>query len=64
MHKKIMQNAAKALEKDAEKYVKEAKHAKSPMKKKHEMIEAKEARSAARDLKMRAKKAHEYQEKL
>ena len=59
-HKKIEKKAAKALEKDAQKYVKEAKNAKSPMKKKHEMIEAKEARAAAIDMKKRAKKAHEY----
>ena len=60
MHKKIEQRAAKALDKDASKYAKEAKHAKSPMKKKHEHIEEKEARSASRMLKSKAKKAHEY----
>ena len=60
MHKKIEKKAAKALEKDAAKYVKEAKHAKSPVKKKHEMIEAKEAKGAAKSLKKMAKKAHEY----
>lgn len=59
VHKKIMQKAAKALEKDASHYAKEAKHAVGP-KKKHEMIERKEALSASKDLKKRAKKAHEY----
>jgi len=59
MHKKIMQEAAKKLEKDADKYASKAKHA-SGVKKKHEMIELKEAKSAARDMKSRAKKAHEY----
>ncbi len=60
MHKKIEQRAAKALEKDANKYKREASKAKSPMKKKHEHIEEKEARSASRMLKAKAKKAHEY----
>ena len=60
MHKKIELKAAKALEKDASKYAKEAKHAKSPVKKKHEHVEEREARSAARMLKAKAKKAHEY----
>ncbi len=60
MHKAIEKKAAKALEKDADKYKKEAKHAKSPEKKKHEHIEEKEARSASLMLKKKAKKAHEY----
>jgi len=60
MHKKIEMKASKALKADAEKYAKEAKHAKSPTKKKHEHIEEKEARSASRMLKAKAKKAHEY----
>lgn len=60
MHKKIMDKAAKALEKDAAHYKKEIKKAKSPKKKKEERIEKHEAESAARDLKRRAKKAHEY----
>lgn len=60
MHKKIEKKCAMKLEKDANKYAKEAKHAKSPIKKKHDKIEEKEARGAARDMKMRAKKAHEY----
>lgn len=59
MHKKIMGKAAKALSKDAMHYAKEAKNAKG-VKKKHEMTEKKEAKSASKDLKLRAKKAHEY----
>lgn len=59
MHKKIMERASKALKKDASHYAKEAKHAKGA-KKKHELVEKKEAESAAKDLKRRAKKAHEY----
>jgi len=59
MHKKIMQKASKALKKDAENYGKEAKHAKGKHKK-EEMIEKKEALSASKDIKKRAKKAHEY----
>jgi hypothetical protein len=60
VHKKIMEKASKALKKDASHYKEEAKHAKSSIKKKHDHIEEKEARSAALDLKRRAKKAHEY----
>ncbi len=52
MHKKIMEKASKALKK-------EAAHEKGK-KKKHEMIERKEALSASKDLKKRARKAHEY----
>jgi hypothetical protein len=59
MHKKIMEKAAKSLTKDAAKYKEEAKHAKGKHKK-EEMVERKEALSAAKDLKKRAKKAHEY----
>lgn len=59
MHKKIMQKASKALKKDAAHYDKEAKHA-TGKHKKHEMVEKKEALSASKDLKKRAKKAHEY----
>jgi hypothetical protein len=58
-HKKIMEKAASALKKDAAHYSKEVKGAKGE-KKKHEMTEKKEALSAAKDLKKRAKKAHEY----
>jgi hypothetical protein len=60
MHKKIEMKASKALEKDADKYKKEAAKAKSPEKKKHERIEEKEAREVSRMLKSKAKKAHEY----
>lgn len=60
MHKKIMQKAAKALSKDASKYALKAKIASSPSEKHHEHLEEKEAKSAAKDLKKRAKSAHEY----
>ncbi len=59
MHKKIMERAASELKKDAKKYSKEEKHAHGT-KKKHEMVEKKEAMNAAKDMKARAKKAHEY----
>lgn len=59
MHKKIMSKAAKALDKDASHYAKEAKNEKGT-KKKHDIVEKKEAKSASKDLKQRAKKAHEY----
>ncbi len=59
VHKKIMAKAAKSLKADAKHYAKEAKGAKGT-KKKHEMVEKKEALSAAKDLSKRAKKAHEY----
>lgn len=59
MHKKIMARAATALKKDAEKYAKEAKHAKGKHKK-EELIERKEALSASKDMAKRSKKAHEY----
>ncbi len=55
-----MEKASKALEKDASHYAKEATRAKTATKKKQELIEKKEAQSAAIDLKKRAKKAHEY----
>jgi hypothetical protein len=60
MHKKIMEKAAKALKKDAAGYIKKAKKAPSKLKKKHDMVEEKEAASAAKDMKKRASKAHEY----
>jgi len=60
MHKKIMQRAATALKKDAKSYERKATAAHSTKKKKNERIEEKEALSAAKDLKKRAKKAHEY----
>lgn len=59
MHKKIMERASKALDKDAKHYKSEMKHAKGS-KKAHERTEMKEAVSASKDLKKRAKKAHEY----
>lgn len=59
VHKAIMEKASKALKKDAAHYAKEAVHAKG-VKKKHEKVEMKEALSASKDLKKRAKKAHEY----
>jgi hypothetical protein len=59
MHKKIMQKAAKSLDKDAAHYADEAKHSKGKHKK-EEMIERKEAKSAAKDLKKRIKHSHEY----
>jgi hypothetical protein len=58
-HKKIMTAAAKKLQKDASKYKAESKNA-TGKKKKEELIERKEALSAAKDLKKRAKSAHEY----
>ncbi len=59
MHKKILEKASIALEKDAKKYDKKSKH-ETGKKKKHEMIEEREAKSAAKDMKKRAKSAHEY----
>ena len=59
MHKRIMEKASKALEKDAKHYKKEMKH-EHGTKKKHEKVEMKEALSAAQAMKKRAKKAHEY----
>lgn len=63
MHKKIMSKASKALTKDAKKYKKEAVHEKSlghKRKAKEEEVEMHEARSAAKDLKKRSRRAHEY----
>lgn len=54
-----MATAAKKLSEDAKKYKKEASHSKGE-KKMHEKVEQKEAMSAAKDMKKRAKKAHEY----
>lgn len=59
VHKKIMKKCAGKLMKDAKHYSKEAAHSKGT-KKKHEKVEEKEARSAAKDLKKRARSAHEY----
>ncbi len=55
-----MAKAGKALEKDAKHYKSDAKRTSSPVKKKHDKIEMKEACSAAKDMKKRASKAHEY----
>lgn len=61
-HKKILEKAAKALDKDAKHYKKEerkdAKHH-NAAKLKHHEVERKEALSASKDMKRRAKKAHE-----
>ena len=61
-HKKIMEKAAKALSKDAKHYKTEEKmdmkhHSKEKLK--HHKMEEKEAKSAAKDLKKRVRKAHE-----
>ena len=60
MHKRIMENSASRLMKDAKRYEQDAKHTSSKSKKQHDRIERKEAVSAAKDLKERARKAHEY----
>jgi len=57
-HKKIMERAAKALKKDAVHYAKKMKHD-TAKEKKHHALEKKEAMSASRDLKKRARSAHE-----
>lgn len=59
MHKKIMTKSAKALKKDAEGYAKKAKKD-TGIKKKHDLIEKREALAGSKDMKKRAKKAHEY----
>lgn len=59
MHKKIMKKCAEELNKDAKHYAHDAKHDKG-IKKKHDKVEEHEAKSASKDLKHRAKKAHEY----
>jgi len=59
-HKIIMDKARKALESDALRYAKDSKKTSSQVKKKHDAVEKKEAMSAAKDLKKRAKSAHEY----
>ena len=55
-----MEKASKALEKDAMHYKKDEKKAKSPVKKKHDKVEMKEACSASKVMKKKAKMAHEY----
>lgn len=59
-HKKIMKKCSKKLMKDAEHYEKDSKHSHSKLKKKHDLKEKSEAISAARYLKEKSKKAHEY----
>ena len=59
MHKKIMSRCASKLMKDAKGYASKAKK-EHGIKKKHELVEKREAVSAAKDLKKRAKRAHEY----
>lgn len=54
-----MKKCADKLEKDSKHYSKEMKHAKGK-KKEHERIEMKESKSAAKDLRKRARSAHEY----
>lgn len=54
-----MSKAATALKKDASKYAAKAKKD-TGVKKKHDKIELKEASSASKALKKRAKKSHEY----
>ncbi len=58
-HKKIMEKASAALAKDASHYERKSKHEKG-IKKKHEIIERKEALVASKIMKKSAKKAHEY----
>ncbi len=59
-HKKIMSKASTDLKADAKHYISEARKEKSPIKKKHEMIEKKEAEKGAKVMRKMAKKAHEY----
>lgn len=59
-HVKIMKKAAKKLDKDASHYHTDATKTKSKIKKKHDRIEEREARGAAKDLRKRASKSHEY----
>lgn len=58
-HKKIMEKCSDKLMKDANHYKKEMKQ-ESGAKKAHERTEMREASSAAKEMKARAKKAHEY----
>lgn len=60
MHKKTMKKCASKLMKDAKHYEKESKKSNSSVKKIHDNTEKKEALAASKDLKKRAKKAHEY----
>lgn len=54
-----MTKSAKALKKDAEGYAKKAKKD-TGIKKKHDLVEKREALAGSKDMKKRAKKAHEY----
>lgn len=58
MHKKVMQQAASRLKKDAKSYLSKMKNETSSSKKRKEKQEAKEALAASKDLTIRAKKAH------
>ncbi len=60
MHKRIMEKASSALKKDAKHYISEARKEKSPIKKKHDMVEKKEAEKGAKVMRKMSKKAHEY----
>lgn len=55
-----MKECAGKLMKDAKHYAKDEKMTASKVTKKHDKVEKKEAVSAAKDLKKRVKKAHEY----
>lgn len=59
-HKHILEKASKALAKDAKHYISDEKKTKSPIKKKHDRVEHKEAAKDAKITKKLAKKAHEY----
>jgi len=60
MHKKIASKCSKKLMEDAEHYESRAHKTKSKTQKKHDLIERKEALSAAREMKKRSQKMHEY----
>lgn len=55
-----MKKCAEKLMKDGKRYVKDAKKTNSKLKKEHDNVEKKEAFSAAKDLKKRSAKSHEY----
>ncbi len=58
-HKKIMEKASKALKRDAMNYKKEEKQDKSKSAKMKHKVEEKEAMAASKDLKGKARRAHE-----
>lgn len=60
MHKKIMEKTSEALAKDAKHYKEDAKKTHSDIKRRNDLVEEKEASSAAKLMKIRAKKAHEF----